>query len=287
VAALTAGGGLEIARCGMARNGCRVGRPVVVGLLAVATIVLGGGRILGQGGTWSTKASMPTARQGLGVGVIDGILYAVGGVSITKSTNIYLNTVEAYDPSTNTWSTKASMPTAREGLGVGVINGILYAVGGNGTSTHLTTVEAYDRSTNTWSTKASMPAGRDGLSVGIINGILYAVGGNGASADLNTVEAYDPSSNTWSTKASMPTGREGIGVGVINGILYAVGGSAGPTGFLNTVEAYDPSTSTWSKAPSLSTKRAFSGVGVANGVLYVVGGAINFGFLSINTVEAL
>jgi hypothetical protein len=73
----------------------------------------------------------------------------------------------------------------------------------------------------------------------------------------------------------------------MNGMVYAVGGSAGPAGFLNTVEAYDPSTSTWSKAPSLSTKRAFSGVGVVSAVLYVVGGAINFGFRSINTVEAL
>ncbi|HVH31335.1 MAG TPA: HNH endonuclease [bacterium] len=53
------------------------------------------------------------------------------------------------------------------------------------------------------------------------------------------------------------------------------------------VDAYDRSTTTWSKAPSLYTKRALSGVGVVNGVLYVVGGAINFGFRSINPVEAL
>ncbi|HEY5095098.1 MAG TPA: kelch repeat-containing protein, partial [Candidatus Eremiobacteraceae bacterium] len=60
-------------------------------------------------GNWTTKASMPTARDGLAAGVSHGIVYAVGG-----STGFaILNTVEAYDPATDTWTTKAPMPTAR------------------------------------------------------------------------------------------------------------------------------------------------------------------------------
>jgi hypothetical protein len=39
---------------------------------------------------------------------VNGILYAVGG---TKP-SVILNTVEAYDPLTNTWTPKAPMPTA-------------------------------------------------------------------------------------------------------------------------------------------------------------------------------
>jgi|ERR1022692_3466260 len=59
--------------------------------------------------------------------VANGILYASGG-SINGG---FLNTVEAYNPATKAWTTKASMPTARYGLAAGVVTRILYAVGGN------------------------------------------------------------------------------------------------------------------------------------------------------------
>jgi kelch-like protein 2/3 len=42
----------------------------------------------------------------------------------------YLKTVEAYDPVTNFWVPRAAALTARAGLGVGVVNGRAYAVGG-------------------------------------------------------------------------------------------------------------------------------------------------------------
>src|SRR5438093_514691 len=77
-------------------------------------------------GSWTTKAPMPTARYGLGVAAVNGILYAVGGVSGSA----ILATVEAYDPVTNTWTPQAPMPTARGYLGVDGIIGTLYAVGG-------------------------------------------------------------------------------------------------------------------------------------------------------------
>ena len=63
-------------------------------------------------GVWTTKAPMPTPRTGLAAGVVNGILYAVGGNDGVS----FLGTVEAYDPATNTWTTKASMPTVRTGL---------------------------------------------------------------------------------------------------------------------------------------------------------------------------
>jgi N-acetylneuraminic acid mutarotase len=73
-------------------------------------------------------------------GVIKGKLYAVGGGSISGDSNV----VEAYNPATNTWSTKTSMPTAREGLGNGVTANKLYAVGGASHALgYLNTVEAF------------------------------------------------------------------------------------------------------------------------------------------------
>src|SRR5439155_526290 len=102
-----------------------------------------------------------------------------------------LATVEAYDPASNTWTTKASMPTARGGLGVAVVNGVLYAVGGEDGASLLATVEAYDPTSNTWTTKASMPTARVWLGVAASAGILYAVGGYNGSF-LATNEAFTP-----------------------------------------------------------------------------------------------
>jgi N-acetylneuraminic acid mutarotase len=152
--------------------------------------------------TWTTKASMPTARTGLGVAAINGVLYAVGGdVGCCYQPSNMVATVEAYDPATNTWTTKASMPTARAELGVGVVNGILYAVDGAynpgiyGVTYVVATVEAYDPATNTWTTKASDPTARYGPGVDAINGRLYAAGGfqyTGGGTYFNTVDVYHP-----------------------------------------------------------------------------------------------
>ena len=147
-------------------------------------------------GGWTTKAPMPTARTELAAGVVNGILYAIGGRLDQGGT---FDTVEAYNPATDSWSTKKHMPAGRWGLAAGVINGILYAVGGYNFNGYLNTVDAYDPATNTWTAKAPMPTPRFGLAVAVSNGILYAVGGFNSSSVLNTVEAYDPSTDSWSS----------------------------------------------------------------------------------------
>src|SRR5260370_23355167 len=71
---------------------------------------------------WSLKDSMPAARADLGVAALNASLYAVGGIYRVDAVGI----VDAYDPRTDTCTSKAPLPTARWGLGVGVVRGILY-----------------------------------------------------------------------------------------------------------------------------------------------------------------
>src|SRR3989442_642938 len=118
------------------------------------------------------------------------------------------------------WTTKAPMPTPRTGLAAGVVNGILYAVGGNDGVSFLGTVEAYDPATNTWTTKASMPTVRTGLATGVVNGILYAVGGNNGSF-LATVEAFDPAERPMTNKTTILTDRTHAALGVDNAVRAA------------------------------------------------------------------
>ena len=52
-----------------------------------------------------------------------------------------LNNVECYDPKCDKWETLTSMLTHRHGLGVAVLSGPIYAVGGHDGWSYLNTVE--------------------------------------------------------------------------------------------------------------------------------------------------
>ena len=96
--------------------------------------------------TWTSKAAMPTTREALALGVLNGLLYAVGGQHAPpESAGGYaLAIMEAYDPGSDSWTTKPPMPTARLALAGCVVSGTLYAVGGETLSSGgLNTVEAY------------------------------------------------------------------------------------------------------------------------------------------------
>lgn len=60
------------------------------------------------------------------------------------SDNSPLDTVERYDPKTNSWTFVAKMSCSRGGVGVASLGGLLYAVGGHNGKNYLNSVEAYD-----------------------------------------------------------------------------------------------------------------------------------------------
>jgi RecA/RadA recombinase len=73
------------------------------------------------------------------------------------------------------------------------VDGILYAIGGQGSSGRLATVEAYDPATGTWTTKGPMTTARSLAVGGFASGILYTVGGIvGSGTTTASVEAYTP-----------------------------------------------------------------------------------------------
>ena len=181
--------------------------------------------------TWSTKANMLTSREGLAAAAIDGKLYVVGGYNgsytTTPPVRDFEPALEVYDPATNTWSTKANIPTPRANPAAVAIDGKLYVVGGrsvDGYATGLDVLEVYDPVTDTWSTKANMPTGRHGLAAVPIFGLLYAVGGRNSQGLSKKLEVYDPVTDDWSTLDDMSTARKWLAAAAIDGKIYAAGG---------------------------------------------------------------
>jgi hypothetical protein len=86
---------------------------------------------------------MPTPRAiSLSSSVVNGIIYVIGGINGERA----FSTVEAYDPATDTWTGKTSMPEVRGMFATSVVGGKIYAIGGNnaGHGAVMSTVYEYD-----------------------------------------------------------------------------------------------------------------------------------------------
>jgi N-acetylneuraminic acid mutarotase len=219
---------------------------------------------------------MPTARwsdSSLDTVVIDGKIYVISGSGGGTK-------VEMYDPSTNTWTQKADMPTKRYHLSTAVVDGKIYAIGGNTkfTSmltkqvTSLPTVEVYDPATDTWTARADAPLLIDSSSASVVDGKIYVFGNWVANKATAMVQMYNPATDTWSAKADMPSRRGKLSTNVVNGKIYAVAGYGGYRVTANySVDEYDPATDTWTIKADMPTYRVAATV-VVDGRIYLFGG---------------
>jgi N-acetylneuraminic acid mutarotase len=147
--------------------------------------------------TWSTAAPMLTRRDNPGSAVLGGKLYVFGGRTRNAdgtASPSRLATVEMYDPATNTWTARASMPTARRAMVVGTINGRAQVIGGERGPNNAVFPqnEEYDPTTDTWRTLEPMLTARHGAAGGTINGVVYVAGGGptGGSSYTDVNEAF-------------------------------------------------------------------------------------------------
>ncbi|XP_071496288.1 kelch-like protein 18 [Diadema antillarum] len=210
---------------------------------------------------------------------ITGLIYAVGGLTRSGES---LHAVEVYEPTNETWKVSKPMTTRRSRVGVAVLSGRLYAVGGYDGHIRLNTVEVFDPHSNEWWDMAPMNHRRSALGVAALDGRVYACGGYDGVSSLSSVECYDPETNKWYVVTDMTKSRSAAGVAVLNGEIFAAGGHDGLQIF-NTVECFNRFTGRWTVVQPMQSKRCRLGVTAFNGKLYICGGYDGSKFL--NTVE--
>ncbi|XP_068277830.1 kelch-like ECH-associated protein 1 isoform X2 [Nyctibius grandis] len=229
-------------------------------------------------GSWLRLADLHVPRSGLGGCVVGGLFYAVGGRNNSPDGNTDSAALDCYNPMTNQWSPCAPMSVPRNRIGVGVIDGMIYAVGGSHGCVHHSSVERYEPERDAWQGVAPMLTRRIGVGVAVLNRLLYAVGGFDGSTRLSSAECYNPERDAWRAIAPMATIRSGAGVCALNNCVYAMGGYDG-TDQLNTTERYEVETDAWSFVAPMRYRRSALGVTVYQGKIYVLGGYDGHTFL--------
>ncbi len=222
---------------------------------------------------WTTGASMGTALQTAVAGAPgDGMIYVAGGLAA----GVRINTLQQYNPALNTWTTKASMPTAVYQAAAASIGGLFYVAGGWDSSVPSTHLQIYTPYTNSWTTGASMShLSACGLGGAINNNLYVFTACNGNSGYFALLDVYDPVANSWTSLTSGPIAHSSGAGGVINNKLYVVGGLDGSGNLTAELDVYDPSVPGWTTKHAMPVALAGISGDVIDGKLYVVGGNDN------------
>jgi hypothetical protein len=229
-------------------------------------------------------------RGSFAVAVANGKIYAIGGYN-----GNYLEVNKMYNPETDTWITKKSMPTARTGAAVAVFNNKIYVIGGNiaesnpSYSGYTGITEVYDPVTDTWEAKEPMPIACSNLDANVVGDRIYLITGltygdvfpfQGYN-DENQV--YDPTTDSWSTKTPIPSANSAYTSAVVDNKIYVIGTD-------HLTQIYNPETDAWTSGTPSPTLILFSGGEATTGELaptriYVLGGLYPYSNIAANLTQ--
>jgi hypothetical protein len=189
-----------------------------------------------QTDTWDTmKQPLPIPVSGAGGVILNDKIHIIGGYT---SDLLKTNIVQIYDPISDTWSKGTPMNSVRSELGAVVLNGLIYAIGGQ-EANNLIDVEIFNPVSNSWTEGPALPERRSSMAVAVRQGKIYVIGGfyNELTNVKDTMFVYDPETNSWSSGPPMPTARSACRGAVVSDSIYVIGG-AGVLGAGEANEVY-------------------------------------------------
>lgn len=197
--------------------------------------------------TWTSKTPMSMGYANLKAVTVEGMIYVMGGTTVTSmKMNVYgIN--ERYNPETDSWQSLTPMPLPVYNFGMVAIGTKIYILGGLITSQldPSNKTQIYDTQTDTWSYGTPMPITTcGGTAAAITDGVdskIYYIGNelvlkyyeysDSWSWDYtydSPTQIYDLQTGNWTVGASSPTTRiSGASLAVVNNTIYAIGGYDG------------------------------------------------------------
>jgi N-acetylneuraminic acid mutarotase len=189
--------------------------------------------------TWSPIAGLARPRGAISAVVLNGKIHLLGGRDVRS-----VEWHEIYDPQTDKYTFLAGMRGStgtqpfvgqRDHIGVTVVDGKIYAIGGRMDSYDFNTSlnAVYDPKTDAWSFRSPMPTARSGPSCAYVSGRIIVMGGEATGRVFGTNEIYDPQSDTWEAGTPMPVPRHGLHgstCAVLGNVMHIPGGGPVPGG---------------------------------------------------------
>jgi len=138
-------------------------------------------------GVWTALNQMPTAKHNFSSVWYKDRIWVIGG----KNGETKLNTVESYDPVTNSWNIET--PILQNRLNpISWVNSDYIYVGGGHNGSYLNSIEFYDPVTKQWSSAGNFPENKYVAGAVVLNDTVYVIAGLSASGVYsNKVYAAD------------------------------------------------------------------------------------------------
>jgi N-acetylneuraminic acid mutarotase len=191
--------------------------------------------------TFIQIATLPQSRGAGSMDLLGRELHYFGGNPADRVTNVGDHFV--YNIDNRVWSTAAPMPDPKDHFSSVVLNGKIYALGGEHGHDQLhqqqSDLDVYDPATNAWTSLTSLPIAKSHIEGGtfVLDGKIVMAGGqiDNFQPTANVI-AYDPATNSWTTLFSLPAARQGAIVRAVGNAVYVT---------LGGTQTNSPQSNTW------------------------------------------
>jgi N-acetylneuraminic acid mutarotase len=176
-----------------------------------------------DGDHWIPLAPMRFARGGHALIATAGKLYAIGGNTAAGN----LSSVEAYNPTSNTWTVVGSLPQPRNHV-MGFVGGGAACVAGGRSPTSVR-VDCFDPVSRAWSRVRNLPAATSGGgAVALADSTVILLGGEDAGETRIEPEFIFSTAQGWASAGRMLTPRHGFELALFGDRAWACGGGTAP-----------------------------------------------------------
>ncbi len=185
---------------------------------------------------WRRGPDMPTGVAAGGAALVNNKVHWFGGLDTKARCDVDNHYVYDLDKPASGWkniTSSAAMPSPRNHFSTAVVDGIIYAMGGQFGHDSCPTartqdtplVHAFNPATNKWTQKANLPNKNSHSEPGtfVYKNDIYTTGGENAK---NKVWKYSPRTNKWSTFKLLAEDLIAPVARIIDGRLIVAGGGA-------------------------------------------------------------
>jgi len=199
--------------------------------------------------SWTQKAGFPGGGRNGAFGFeIFGKGYVGMGLHRENTgANTYYNDLYEYDPATDQWTQKASLPGSTRSYCINFSIGkhLYVGLGVSNVTQYILDIWQYDTETDTWTQMNNFPGpARKYASCFVIGSKAYIFGGMDASQYFKDLWEYDPILDTWTQKEDLPSDPRysAIGFSINNKGYIGTGYAPSAGGVTDELWEYTPST---------------------------------------------